>query len=126
MDSSAPFPLFSSPRVVGDMNGRPFIPLKTTRPTAFSPLSEQQPAEIRPTTIEVAWPVTAGLGVGVLKASYQTLSSDRTHLDKFTAAQFMILIQAVVRERAFPIWGGSIERLVPSDLFARTFPWGVI
>ncbi|GBO11904.1 Retrovirus-related Pol polyprotein from transposon 297 [Araneus ventricosus] len=53
------------------MNGRPFIsplrvPLMTTRPTAFSPLSEQQPAEIRPTSIEVAWPVTAGLGVRVL------------------------------------------------------------
>ncbi|GBM56253.1 hypothetical protein AVEN_101535-1 [Araneus ventricosus] len=38
----------------------------TTRPTAFSPLSEQQPAEIRPTSTEVAWPVTAGLGVRVL------------------------------------------------------------
>ncbi|GBL80265.1 Dopamine D2-like receptor [Araneus ventricosus] len=55
------------------MNGRPFIayrfpvrvPLLTTRPTAFSPLSEQQPAEIRPTSIEVTWPVTAGLGVNV-------------------------------------------------------------
>ncbi|GBN39059.1 hypothetical protein AVEN_186380-1 [Araneus ventricosus] len=67
MDSSAPFPLFSSLRVVGDMNDRPFIsylspkgPLMTTRPTAFSPLSEQKPAEIRPTSIKVAWPVTAG------------------------------------------------------------------
>ncbi|GBL54494.1 Transposable element Tcb1 transposase [Araneus ventricosus] len=72
MDSSAPSLLFSSLRVVGDMNGRPFIsPLRfrlmTTRPAAFSPLSEQQPAEIRPTSIEVAWPVTAGLGVRVLK-----------------------------------------------------------
>ncbi|GBN29085.1 hypothetical protein AVEN_36736-1 [Araneus ventricosus] len=71
MDSSAPFSLFSSLRVVGDMNGRTFIsplrvPLVTTHPTAFSPLSEQQPAEIRPTSIEVAWPVTAGLGVRVL------------------------------------------------------------
>ncbi|GBM36367.1 hypothetical protein AVEN_176062-1 [Araneus ventricosus] len=70
MDSSAPFP---SLRVVGDMNGRTFIsplkvPLKTTRPTAFSPLSEQLPVEIRPTSIEVAWPVTAGLGVRVIKA----------------------------------------------------------
>ncbi|GBN40259.1 hypothetical protein AVEN_25677-1 [Araneus ventricosus] len=67
MDSSAPFPLFSSLRVVGDMNDTPSIssplkvPFMTTRPTAFSPLSEQQPAEIRPTSIEVAWPVTAGL-----------------------------------------------------------------
>ncbi|GBN51872.1 hypothetical protein AVEN_120156-1 [Araneus ventricosus] len=72
MDSSAPFPLFSSLRVMGDMNGRPFIsplrvPLMTTRPTAFSALSEQQPAEIRPNSIEVAWPVTAGLGVRVLR-----------------------------------------------------------
>ncbi|GBO02191.1 hypothetical protein AVEN_132473-1 [Araneus ventricosus] len=40
----------------------------TTCPTAFSPLSEQQPAEIRPTSIEVAWPITAGLGVRVLTA----------------------------------------------------------
>ncbi|GBN14652.1 hypothetical protein AVEN_214706-1 [Araneus ventricosus] len=39
------------------------IPLMTTRPTAFSPHSEQQPDEIRPTSIEVVWPVTAGLGV---------------------------------------------------------------
>ncbi|GBN54562.1 hypothetical protein AVEN_2867-1 [Araneus ventricosus] len=73
MDSSAPFPLFSSLRVVGDMNCRPFIsplwvPLMTTRPTVFSPLSQQQPAEIRPTSIEVAWPVTAGLGVRVIRA----------------------------------------------------------
>ncbi|GBN85129.1 hypothetical protein AVEN_27673-1 [Araneus ventricosus] len=70
MDSPAPFPLFYSLQVVGDMNGRPFIsplraPLMITRPT-ISPLSEQQPAEIRPTSIEVAWPVTAGLGVKVL------------------------------------------------------------
>ncbi|GBN32599.1 hypothetical protein AVEN_1726-1 [Araneus ventricosus] len=70
MDSSAPSPLFSSLGVVGDMNGRPFIsslrvPLMTTLSTAFS-LSEQQPAEIRPTSIEVAWPVSAGLGVRVL------------------------------------------------------------
>ncbi|GBM39627.1 hypothetical protein AVEN_10830-1 [Araneus ventricosus] len=72
MDSSAPFPLFSSLRVVGDMNGRPFIsplrvPLMSTGPTAFSPLSEQQTAEIRPNSIEVAWPVTGGLEVRVLK-----------------------------------------------------------
>ncbi|GBM99980.1 hypothetical protein AVEN_187273-1 [Araneus ventricosus] len=39
------------------------VPLMTTRPTAFSPLSEQQPVEIRPTAMEVAWPVMAGLGV---------------------------------------------------------------
>ncbi|GBN76551.1 hypothetical protein AVEN_119807-1 [Araneus ventricosus] len=65
-----PVPLFSSLRVVGDMNGRPLIshlfltaPLMTTCPTAFSPLSEQQPAEIRPTSAGVSWPVTAGLGV---------------------------------------------------------------
>ncbi|GBM68988.1 hypothetical protein AVEN_158811-1 [Araneus ventricosus] len=68
MDSSAPFPLFSSPRVVGDMNGRPFIshlspPFKDHSPNCLLPHSEQQPAEIRPTSIEVAWPVTAGLGV---------------------------------------------------------------
>ncbi|GBN21428.1 hypothetical protein AVEN_76304-1 [Araneus ventricosus] len=42
------------------------VPLMTTRPTAFAPLSEQQPAEIRPTSIEVAWPVAASLGVKVL------------------------------------------------------------
>ncbi|GBO25080.1 hypothetical protein AVEN_64199-1 [Araneus ventricosus] len=66
MDSSAPFPLFSSLRVAGDMNGRPSIsvlsvPLMTTHPTAFSPLSEQKPAEIRPASVEVAWPVTASI-----------------------------------------------------------------
>ncbi|GBN19410.1 hypothetical protein AVEN_138153-1 [Araneus ventricosus] len=42
------------------------VPSMSTLPTAFSPLSEQQPAEIRPTNIEVAWPVTADLGVRVL------------------------------------------------------------
>ncbi|GBM98565.1 hypothetical protein AVEN_15275-1 [Araneus ventricosus] len=67
-----PVPLFSSLRVVGDMNGKPFIsplrfPLMTTRSTAFSLLSEQQQAEIRPTSIELAWSVTGGLGVRVLK-----------------------------------------------------------
>ncbi|GBM92790.1 hypothetical protein AVEN_131397-1 [Araneus ventricosus] len=72
MDSSAPFSLFSSLRVVGDVNGRAFIsplrvPLMTPRPTAFSSLSEQQPAEIRPSSIEVARPVTAGLGVRALR-----------------------------------------------------------
>ncbi|GBN22105.1 hypothetical protein AVEN_123118-1 [Araneus ventricosus] len=82
MDSSAPFPLFSSPRVVGDMNGRPFIfplrlPLMATRPTAFSLFSEQQPSEIRPTSIEVAWPVTAGLGVRVLKCAVPRLESSQ-------------------------------------------------
>ncbi|GBM24423.1 hypothetical protein AVEN_76153-1 [Araneus ventricosus] len=71
MDSSTTFPPLSSLRVVGDMDGRPFIsplrvPLMTTLPTAFSPLLEQQPTEICPTSIEVAWPVTAGLGVRVL------------------------------------------------------------
>ncbi|GBM91643.1 hypothetical protein AVEN_107750-1 [Araneus ventricosus] len=142
MDSSAPFLLFSSLRVLGDMNDRPFIshlspkgPLKifvhenrmksflslqkfqeddtqiwainchqrkkplfspkirsgarnhlcsasvewgglrrdrTHRvndysPNCLLPLSEQQPAEIRPISIKVAWPVMAGLGVRVLK-----------------------------------------------------------
>ncbi|GBL93460.1 hypothetical protein AVEN_59664-1 [Araneus ventricosus] len=76
MDSSDPFP---SLRVVGDMNDRPFIslrrvPLMTTRSTAFSPLSKQQPAEICPTSIEIAWPVTAGLGVRVLISLGQTPS----------------------------------------------------
>ncbi|GBM96454.1 hypothetical protein AVEN_150020-1 [Araneus ventricosus] len=73
MDSSAPFSIFSSLRVVGDTNGRPFIshlspkgPFNDHSPTAFSPLSEQQPAAIRPTSIEVAWPVTSGLGIRVL------------------------------------------------------------
>ncbi|GBN91627.1 hypothetical protein AVEN_8988-1 [Araneus ventricosus] len=74
MDSSAPLPRSSSLRMVGDMNDRPFIsylhplriPLITTRPTAFSPFPEQQPAEICPTSMEVAWPVTVGLGVRVL------------------------------------------------------------
>ncbi|GBM63391.1 hypothetical protein AVEN_64632-1 [Araneus ventricosus] len=60
MDSSAPFPPFSSLRVVGDMNGRPFISYLSPKgafndhsPTFFSLLSEQQLAEIRPTSIEV-------------------------------------------------------------------------
>ncbi|GBM05978.1 hypothetical protein AVEN_80568-1 [Araneus ventricosus] len=72
MPICVPFPLFSSLLVMEDTNDRPLIsplrvPLMTTRPTAFfSPLSEQQPAEIRPTSIEVAWPVTVGLGVRVL------------------------------------------------------------
>ncbi|GBM40614.1 hypothetical protein AVEN_27199-1 [Araneus ventricosus] len=71
VDSSSPFPRFSSLWVVENMNGRPLIsplrvPLMTTRPTAFSPISEKQPAKIRLTSIEVAWPVTAGLGVKVL------------------------------------------------------------
>ncbi|GBL92820.1 hypothetical protein AVEN_17362-1 [Araneus ventricosus] len=38
----------------------------TTHPTAFSPIAEHQPAEIRPTIMEVAWSVTAGLGVSML------------------------------------------------------------
>ncbi|GBM72970.1 hypothetical protein AVEN_186735-1 [Araneus ventricosus] len=76
MDSSAPFPLFSSLRAVGDMNGRPLIsylspkgPFNDHSPNCLLPLSEQQHAEIRPTSIEVAWPVTAGLGVRGLRQS---------------------------------------------------------
>ncbi|GBM24075.1 hypothetical protein AVEN_176086-1 [Araneus ventricosus] len=72
MDSSAPFPLFFSLRVLEEVNGRAFISylyskgsLNDNSPN--SPLSEKQPAEIRPTSIEVAWPVTGGLGVRVLK-----------------------------------------------------------
>ncbi|GBN37494.1 hypothetical protein AVEN_103720-1 [Araneus ventricosus] len=71
MDSSVPFSLFSSLLVVGNMNARSFIspltvPLMTTRPTAFCPLSEQHSAETRPASMEVAWTVTAGLRVRVL------------------------------------------------------------
>ncbi|GBN13484.1 hypothetical protein AVEN_208212-1 [Araneus ventricosus] len=56
-------------------------PLMTTCPTAFSPLSEQQPAEIRPTSIEVAWPVVAGLGVRVLRhCSFFTLGTNLTSI----------------------------------------------
>ncbi|GBM38414.1 hypothetical protein AVEN_260802-1 [Araneus ventricosus] len=51
------------------------LPLMTTHPTAFSLLSEQQPAENRPTSIEVAWPVTAGLGVRVLTSYFQATRS---------------------------------------------------
>ncbi|GBM49142.1 hypothetical protein AVEN_41008-1, partial [Araneus ventricosus] len=41
-------------------------PFNDHSPNCLLPLLEQQPAEIRPTSIEVAWPVTAGLGVRVL------------------------------------------------------------
>ncbi|GBM33893.1 hypothetical protein AVEN_5934-1 [Araneus ventricosus] len=82
MGSSAPFLLFSSLRVEGDRNGRPFIsPLRvslmTTRPTVFSPISEQQLAEIRPTSVEVPWPVTAALGVRVLTKITDALLSNQ-------------------------------------------------
>ncbi|GBM41304.1 hypothetical protein AVEN_202895-1 [Araneus ventricosus] len=67
-------PLFSSLRVVEDMNGRPVIsylylkgPFNDHSPNCLLPLSEQQPAEIHPTSIEVAWPATSGLGVSVNK-----------------------------------------------------------
>ncbi|GBN77480.1 hypothetical protein AVEN_55359-1 [Araneus ventricosus] len=76
MDSSAPFPLFSSLRVVGDRNVRPFIsylspkgPFNDHSPNCLLPLSEKQPAQIRPSSIEVAWAVTAGLGERVLKCN---------------------------------------------------------
>ncbi|GBM62746.1 hypothetical protein AVEN_63320-1 [Araneus ventricosus] len=83
MDSSSPFPLFTS-LLVGDMNDRPFIsplrvPLMTTRPTVFSPLSDQQPAETSPTSIEVTWPVTAVLRVRELN-EYKTLAHARINL----------------------------------------------
>ncbi|GBL94637.1 hypothetical protein AVEN_83959-1 [Araneus ventricosus] len=79
MDSSTPFPLSSSLRVAEVVNVRTFhllslpegVPKMTTCPTAFPPHSELQPAEMRPTSVEVAWPLTAGLGVRELK--YRTL-----------------------------------------------------
>ncbi|GBL90749.1 Histone-lysine N-methyltransferase SETMAR [Araneus ventricosus] len=64
------------------MAGLPFLisPLRfllmTTRSTAFSLLSKQQQAEIRPTSIEVAWPVTGGLGVRVLNPD-ETYATDK-------------------------------------------------
>ncbi|GBN18267.1 hypothetical protein AVEN_187153-1 [Araneus ventricosus] len=74
MDLSVPFHLFSW--VVGDVNGRPFISylypkgaLNNHSPSCLLPHSEQQPAEILPTIIEVVWPVTAGLGVRGLRKS---------------------------------------------------------
>ncbi|GBN53922.1 hypothetical protein AVEN_37960-1 [Araneus ventricosus] len=44
-------------------NGWPF---NDHSPNCLLPLWEQQPAEIRSTSIEVAWPVIAGLGIRVL------------------------------------------------------------
>ncbi|GBM58746.1 hypothetical protein AVEN_110546-1 [Araneus ventricosus] len=44
-------------------------PLITTPPTAFCPHSERQQAEIRPTSIEVVWPVMAGIGVRGLSST---------------------------------------------------------
>ncbi|GBM75709.1 hypothetical protein AVEN_36104-1 [Araneus ventricosus] len=68
MDLSVPFHLF--PWVVGDVNRMPFISylypkgsLNDHSLNCLLPHSEQQPAEIRPTNIEVVLPVTAGLGV---------------------------------------------------------------
>ncbi|GBO30320.1 hypothetical protein AVEN_16461-1 [Araneus ventricosus] len=73
-----PVPLFFSLRAVGDMNGRPFIshlfpkdPFNNHSPNCLPPLSEEQPAEIRPTSIEVVWPVTAGIGVRVIMATIE-------------------------------------------------------
>ncbi|GBM90938.1 hypothetical protein AVEN_5029-1 [Araneus ventricosus] len=85
MDSSDPFPLFSSLRVEGDMNDRLFIfylSLKT-RPTAFSLLLGRN----RPTSIEVAWAVTGGLGLRVLTSEKATLN-DRGTEAKFAALAF--------------------------------------
>ncbi|GBO42672.1 hypothetical protein AVEN_209800-1 [Araneus ventricosus] len=47
----------------------------TTRPIACSSLSVQQPAKTRPNIIEVVWPVTAGLGVRVLREKQYSLVS---------------------------------------------------
>ncbi|GBN52725.1 hypothetical protein AVEN_109114-1 [Araneus ventricosus] len=87
MDSSAPFSLSSSLRVVGDTNGRPFSFYLSPKgafndhsPNCLLPLSEQQTTEIRPTSIEVAWSVTAGLGGKVLtrNAIYRNFSNFAT------------------------------------------------
>ncbi|GBM72484.1 hypothetical protein AVEN_106621-1 [Araneus ventricosus] len=109
MDSSTPFPLFSSLRVVGDMNDRSSIshlspegpfndrksqPFTPARPTVFS-LSEQQPAEIRPTGIEVAWPVTASLGVRVLK---ENISSGRLNFYKEVKKSFNLTLKGLCEE----------------------------
>ncbi|GBM55253.1 hypothetical protein AVEN_168395-1 [Araneus ventricosus] len=109
MDSSAPFPLFSSLRLVGDINGRPSslisplrVPLMTTRPTAFSPLSEQQPAEIRPTTVEIVWPVKGGLVVRVLMTS----AASRWRLGSHVPMSFWMLIVCLItlRSLSHPIY----------------------
>ncbi|GBM63388.1 hypothetical protein AVEN_33340-1, partial [Araneus ventricosus] len=45
--------------------------LMSTLPTAFSPFSEQQPAQLCPTSIEVAWLVTAGFGARELNMMHK-------------------------------------------------------
>ncbi|GBM64043.1 hypothetical protein AVEN_132849-1 [Araneus ventricosus] len=95
------------------MNDRPFIayiayrfpvrvPLLTTRPTAFSPLSEQQPAEIRPTSVEVTWPVTAGLGVKVLSNTsmelFKNIISLISNSTKYVARRALVTSWIVSKE----------------------------
>ncbi|GBM64420.1 hypothetical protein AVEN_78802-1 [Araneus ventricosus] len=67
MDKNTNDELLRRPLAIGVLKWTKFSVKGPTRPTAFSPLSEQQPAEIRSTSIEVTWPVTAGSGVRGLK-----------------------------------------------------------
>ncbi|GBM52108.1 hypothetical protein AVEN_29795-1 [Araneus ventricosus] len=84
MDSSAPFPPFSSLQVVDDMNGRHFLSylypkgsLNDHSSNCLLPAFGIVPAEIHPTSIDVAWPVTGGLGVKVLNSSLKFEGSHR-------------------------------------------------
>ncbi|GBN60241.1 hypothetical protein AVEN_159998-1, partial [Araneus ventricosus] len=68
MDSSGPFPItMCRGRYEWQAFHLSSLHLVTTHPTSFTPNSEEQPAEIRSTSIEVVWQVTFGLGVRGLR-----------------------------------------------------------
>ncbi|GBO40430.1 hypothetical protein AVEN_26795-1 [Araneus ventricosus] len=111
------------------MIGRPFIsplrvPLMTTRPTAFSPLSKKKPADIRPTSIEVAWPITAGLGVKVLneKSSGDTFAKLSSRREDMRTTYFFTF--GTLGTKVFPSFKPSMLVycffLSPKQIFVET------
>ncbi|GBN91669.1 hypothetical protein AVEN_150614-1 [Araneus ventricosus] len=71
-------------------------PLTTTHPNAFCHLSEQQTAEILSTSIEVAWLVTAGLGVRVLILCFADRTTKKISFSHSSSTNYPMLRSTLV------------------------------
>ncbi|GBO37392.1 hypothetical protein AVEN_181921-1 [Araneus ventricosus] len=138
-------PLFSSLRVVGDMTGRPFIsylslkgPFNDYSPNCLLPLSEQQPAEIRPTSLEGAWPVMASLGVRVLNMMFashkqkpisnylETEKPISNFLETETNFCTLVLKRSETGERNKPVTAVCLHGVVTREALLRKEPFQVL
>ncbi|GBN10101.1 hypothetical protein AVEN_161692-1 [Araneus ventricosus] len=127
MDSSTLFPLSFSLRVVEDVNGRPFISYLYYKPNspnclllAFGTVTGRNP----PTSIEVAWPVTAGLGVKGLTSPHTWRIFGVSNLEPSSIEADTQATAAQRRDRRQ--WKITIARIIPlKSYFLQTLLFNV-